>query len=43
MLAGGVWSATVNLGVFVWALNSGRSHAESVTIVFVSLMLIPPR
>ena len=24
MLAGGMWSAIVNLGLFVWALNSGR-------------------
>ena len=22
MLAGGIWSAIVNLGLFVWALNS---------------------
>ena len=27
MLVGGVWSAVVNLGLFVWALNSGRSIA----------------
>src|SRR5688572_14966897 len=40
MLAGGVWSAIVNLGVFVWALNSGRGVAEAMTMTFVSLVLI---
>ena len=40
MLAGGVWSAVVNLGVFVWALNSGRPQAEAMTMTFVSLVLI---
>ena len=40
MLAGGVWSAVINLGVFVWALNSGRSLHEAMTMTFVSLVLI---
>jgi Ca2+-transporting ATPase len=40
MLAGGVWSAIVNLGLFVWALNSGRPLAEAMTMTFVSLVLI---
>ncbi len=40
MLAGGVWSAIVNLGLFTWALNSGRSVAEAMTMTFVSLVLI---
>ncbi len=40
MLAGGAWSALVNLGLFVWALSSGRSAAEATTMVFVSLILI---
>jgi len=40
MLAGGVWSAVVNLGVFIWALNSGRPQAEAMTMTFVSLVLI---
>ena len=40
MLVGGVWSALVNLGLFVWALNSGRSLAEAMTMTFVSLVLI---
>lgn len=40
MLVGGVWSALVNLSLFVWALNSGRSIAEAMTMTFVSLVLI---
>ena len=40
MLAGGVWSAIVNLSLFVWALSSGRSVQEAMTMTFVSLVLI---
>jgi len=40
MLAGGLWSTMVNLGLFVWALNSGRSLSEAMTMTFVSLILI---
>ncbi len=40
MLAGGIWSAIVNLGLFIWALNSGRPVAEAMTMTFVSLVLI---
>jgi Ca2+-transporting ATPase len=40
MLLGGFWSAFVNLGLFAWALNSGRPAAEAVTMTFVSLVLI---
>ena len=40
MLVGGVWSAIVNLGLFVWALSSGRSVQEAMTMTFVSLVLI---
>jgi len=40
MLAGGIWSALVNLALFVWALSSGRSLQESMTMAFVSLVLI---
>jgi len=40
MLAGGIWSAAVNLGLFVWALNSGYSLAQAMTLTFVSLVLI---
>lgn len=40
MLAGGIWSTIVNLGLFIWAINSGRSKEEAMTMTFVSLVLI---
>ena len=40
MVVGGVWSMAVNLSLFVWAWNSGRSHEEAITMTFVSLVLI---
>jgi Ca2+-transporting ATPase len=40
MLAGGLWSTAVNLGLFVWAMNSGRGVKEAMTMTFVSLVLI---
>jgi Ca2+-transporting ATPase len=40
MLAGGFWSAGVNLALFVWALRSGRPLEEAMTMTFVSLVLI---
>jgi Ca2+-transporting ATPase len=40
MLVGGLWSTVVNLGLFIWALNSGRSVREAMTMAFVSLVLI---
>ena len=40
MAVGGVWSALVNLGLFAWALQSGRSTSEAMTMTFVSLVLI---
>jgi Ca2+-transporting ATPase len=40
MLVGGLWSTIVNLSLFVWALNSGRSLEEAMTMTFVSLVLI---
>ncbi|HEU4766757.1 MAG TPA: HAD-IC family P-type ATPase, partial [Pyrinomonadaceae bacterium] len=40
MLTGGIWSAIVNISLFVWALNSGRPIAEAMTMTFVSLVLI---
>jgi Ca2+-transporting ATPase len=36
----GLWSTLINLGLFNWALNSGRSQAETMTMTFVSLVLI---
>ncbi|MBI5563773.1 MAG: cation-translocating P-type ATPase [Chloroflexi bacterium] len=40
MLLGGLWSTVINLGLFIWATNSGRSQAEAMTMTFVSLVLI---
>jgi Ca2+-transporting ATPase len=40
MLVGGLWSAVVNLSLFAWALNSGHSIEEAMTMTFVSLVLI---
>lgn len=40
MTVGGVWSTVVNLGLFIWARQSGRSDAEAMTMTFVSLVLI---
>ena len=40
MLAGGIWSTFINLGLFIWATNSGRSQVEAMTMTFVSLVLI---
>jgi Ca2+-transporting ATPase len=40
MVVGGLWSAIINLSLFIWARNSGRSDAEAMTMTFVSLVLI---
>jgi Ca2+-transporting ATPase len=40
MLAGGLWSMLVNLGLFGWALASGRAPEHAMTLCFVSLVLI---
>ena len=40
MIAGGLWSAAVNLSLFVWALNSGYGKENAMTMVFVSLVLV---
>ncbi len=40
MFVGGLWSTLVNLGLFVWAMGSGRSIVEAMTMTFVSLVLI---
>jgi Ca2+-transporting ATPase len=40
MLAGGMWSAAVNLCLFTWALGSGYSSEQAMTMTFVSLVLI---
>ena len=40
MAAGGIWSTLINLGLYTWALNSGFSQEEAMTMTFVSLVLI---
>ena len=40
MFTGGLWSMAVNLGIFSWALHSGRSLAHAMTMTFTSLVLI---
>ncbi len=40
MMVGGLWSAAVNLGLFAWALYSGRSLEHAMTMTFVLLVLI---
>jgi len=37
---GGAWSAIVTLGLFTWALASGRVLAEAMTMTFATLVLI---
>jgi Ca2+-transporting ATPase len=36
----GLWTGLVTLGVFIWALNSGRSLIESQAMCFVTLVLV---
>jgi Ca2+-transporting ATPase len=36
----GIWTCVATFGVFVWAINSGRSFTEAQTLCFVSLILI---
>jgi Ca2+-transporting ATPase len=40
MMVGGAWSALLNLGLFAWALRSGRGEAEAMTMAFLSLVLV---
>ena len=40
MMAGGAWSMMVNLGLFLWALDSGRSVEEAMALTFITLVLI---
>jgi len=40
ILIGGAWSMMVNLGLFAWALGSGRDAAQAMTMTFISLVLI---
>ena len=40
LLAGGFWSAFVNLGLFTWLLRSGRPLEQAMAMTFLSLVLI---
>jgi Ca2+-transporting ATPase len=40
MIAGGLWSALVNLSLFRWALVSGRGLPHAMTLVFGALVVI---
>ncbi len=40
MVLGGLWSTLINLGLFTWTLNVGRTLEEAMTITFISLVLI---
>jgi Ca2+-transporting ATPase len=40
MAIGGLWSCLVNLGIFKWALDSGRGMLEAQGLCFLTLILI---
>jgi Ca2+-transporting ATPase len=40
MTVAGVWTTLVTLGVFAYALRSGRTSTEAMTLTFVALVLI---
>ena len=40
ILIAGLWSSAVNLWLFRWALGSGRSEAQAMTMTFAALVLI---
>jgi len=40
ILTGGIWSTVVNLLLFQYALASGRSLQEAMSMAFISLVLI---
>ncbi len=40
LLSGGLWSALMNLALFVWLLQSGRPVEHAMAMTFVSLVLI---
>jgi P-type Ca2+ transporter type 2C len=39
MLVGGGWLALANLTLFAWAIHTGRSAAEAMTMTFVAVVL----
>jgi Ca2+-transporting ATPase len=40
ILLSGTWATVINLGVFLWALHSGRGEAEAMSMAFISLVLV---
>jgi Ca2+-transporting ATPase len=40
LVAGGIWSAAVNIGLFAWLLSQQRPLTEAMAMTFVSLVLI---
>jgi Ca2+-transporting ATPase len=40
LMAGGFWSAVINIGLFTWLLRAGRPVEEAMAMTFVSLILI---
>jgi Ca2+-transporting ATPase len=40
MMTGGIWAGVINLALFIWAMHSGRSIYEAMTMTFIALILI---
>jgi Ca2+-transporting ATPase len=40
MVVGGLWSLALNLALFLYLLDSGRSLAEAMAMIFISLVMI---
>jgi Ca2+-transporting ATPase len=40
MVGAGIWTALATLGVFLWAIDSGKSFLEAQSMCFVTLILI---
>lgn len=40
ILVGGIWSCLVNLGIFKWALDVGKSMVEAQCLCFLTLIMI---
>jgi Ca2+-transporting ATPase len=40
MMIGGIWAGVINLALFIWAMHSGRSIYEAMTMTFIALILI---
>jgi P-type Ca2+ transporter type 2C len=40
MSLGGIWSCLINLGIFKWALDSGKSMMEAQSLCFLTLIVI---